>query len=198
MPIDDAQLLADDPRALFGTARAMFAVPYDEIRELQLAAMRYRFESLRPQVQLLDRLAQRHGVDRIDSLADGARLLYPSNVYKSYPFGWLVDQEYGRLTNWLRQLTAHDLSSVDVTGVDSLDEWFTRLEAATDLRVLPFVVDLREAVVRPSRGRGVDTAIRVARRSDTKRPGPTTGPSTSRWRASRSSAPSTARDTARS
>ena len=135
MLTDDAQLLADDPRALFGTARAMFAVPYDEIRELQLAAIRSRFESLRPQVQLLDRLAQRNGVDRLDSLADGARLLYPSNVYKSYPFGWLVDQEYGRLTNWLRQLTAHDLSSVDVTGVDSLDEWFTRLETATDLRV---------------------------------------------------------------
>ena len=132
---DDAQLLADDPRGLFGTARKMFAVPYDEIRELQLAAVQYRFGSLRPQVQLLDRLAQRNGVDVIRSIDDGARLLYPSNVYKSYPFGWLVDQEYGRLTNWLRQITAHDLSSVDVKGVDSLDEWFMRLESATDLRV---------------------------------------------------------------
>jgi hypothetical protein len=135
MRSDDAQLLADDPRALFGTARRMFSVPYAEIRALQLEAMRHRFDSLRPRVQLLDRLAQRNDVEGIDSLADGARLLYPSNVYKSYPFGWLVDDEYGRLTNWLRQLTSHDVSAVDVAGVDSLDEWFTRLEAATDLRV---------------------------------------------------------------
>jgi hypothetical protein len=132
---NDVQLLADDPRGLFGTARKMFSVPYDEIRELQLAALQRRFRALRPQVQLLDRLAQRNDVDAVDTLADAARLLYPSNVYKSYPFGWLVDQEYGRLTNWLRQLTAHDLSGVDLAGVDSLDEWFTRLEAASDLRL---------------------------------------------------------------
>jgi hypothetical protein len=132
---DDATLLGDDPRGLFGTARQMFSVPAPEIRALQLAALQRRFDALRPRVQLLDRLAERNGVDGIDALDDGARLLYPSNVYKSYPFGWLVDDEYPRLTNWLRQLTAHDLSAVDVTGVSSLDEWFARLEAATDLRV---------------------------------------------------------------
>lgn len=135
MNADDAELLADDPRRLFDTARKMFAVPYEEIRELQLSALRHRFRSLRPQVQLLDRLAKRNDVDDVASIADGARLLYPSNVYKSYPFGWLVDQEYGRLTNWLRQLTAHDLSDVELDGIDSLDEWFTRLEASTDLRL---------------------------------------------------------------
>ena len=135
MSADDARLLGDDPRGLFGTARKMFAVPYEEIRELQLAALRQRFRSLRPQIQLLDRLAKRNAVDDVASIADGARLLYPSNVYKSYPFGWLVDQEYARLTNWLRQLTAHDLSGVDVDGVDSLDEWFMRLEASSDLRL---------------------------------------------------------------
>jgi len=131
----DARLLADDPRALFGSASKMFSVPYAEIRELQLEALRYRFDHLRTRVQLLDRLAQRNEVDGIGALEDGGRLLYPSNVYKSYPFGWLVDEEYGRLTKWLGQLTAHDVSRVDITGVESLDDWFTRLESVTDLRV---------------------------------------------------------------
>ena len=40
----------------------MFAVPSPEIRELQLEALRLRFDALRPQVQLLDRLAERNGV----------------------------------------------------------------------------------------------------------------------------------------
>jgi hypothetical protein len=131
----DARLLADDPRGLFGSASKMFAVPYPEIRELQLDALRYRFDALRPRVQLLDRLAERNGVDGIDDLATAGRVLYPSNVYKSYVFAWLTEGEYARLTRWLEQLTAHDLSAVDVDGVDSLDEWFTRLEAVTDLRL---------------------------------------------------------------
>lgn len=113
----------------------MFAVPYPEIRELQLAAVRSRFEALRPRVALLDRLATRSRVDQIDSFADAAGLLYPTNVYKSYAFEWLADGEYDRLTRWLQQLTAHDLSVVQLGGVDSLDSWFAAIEAATDLRV---------------------------------------------------------------
>lgn len=44
---DAAQLLADDPRGLFGSSSKMFSVPYPEIRELQLQALRYRFDHLR-------------------------------------------------------------------------------------------------------------------------------------------------------
>ena len=135
MPTDDARLLADDPRGLFGSSAKMFAVPYDEIRELQLEALRARFDALLPRVQLLSRLAERNGVEGIDDLATGGQLLYPSNVYKSYVFSWLTEGEYDRLTRWLQQLTAHDLSAVNVEGIQSLDEWFDRLEAVTDLRL---------------------------------------------------------------
>ena len=65
----------------------------------------------------------------------GGSILYPSNVYKSYPFEWLSEGRYEKLTKWLQQLTAHDLSNVDLEGVETLDEWFDRLEATTDLRV---------------------------------------------------------------
>jgi hypothetical protein len=132
---DDARLLGDDPRGLFGSAAKMFAVPYREIRALQLEALRMRFDALRSKVQLLGRLAERNSVDRIEDLDAGGRLLYSSNVYKSYVIAWLNDGEYDRLTRWLQQLTAHDLAAVDVSGVESLDEWFARLEATTDLRV---------------------------------------------------------------
>jgi hypothetical protein len=135
MSTDDAREFCDSPRAYFRSARKMFSTPYAEIRKLQLDAMRYRFEELRPRVKLLDRLASRNGVDGIASLDDGGRLLYPSNVYKSYPFAWLEDGDYRRLTNWLQQLSAHDLSKVDLEGALTLDDWFTRLEAATALRL---------------------------------------------------------------
>ena len=135
MSSQSARLLADDPRTLFGTAREMFAVDYGEIRALQLEALRYRFDSLHGKVQLLSRLAERNGVDAVDGFAAASRLLYPSNVYKSYPFDWLVDNRFDRLTRWLAQLTAHNLADVDVAEVESLDNWFERLEAVTELRV---------------------------------------------------------------
>jgi hypothetical protein len=132
---DDAQLLGDDPRGLFGSSSKMFSVPYPEIRELQLQALRYRFDYLKPRVQLLSRLAERNGVSDIVDLETGGRLLYPSNVYKSYPFDWLSEGRYEKLTKWLQQLTAHDLSKVDLQDVETLDEWFSRIEASTDLRL---------------------------------------------------------------
>lgn len=132
---DDALALGDDPRGCFGSAAEMFAVPYAEIRRLQGDVLRHRFEALRPRVALLDRLADRNGVDDVDGVEAGAALLYPSNVYKSYTFDWLVEGRFDRLTRWLQQLTAHDLSGVDIDGVDTLDGWFDRLEAATALRL---------------------------------------------------------------
>ena len=80
MPTADARLLADDPRALFGSASKMFAVPYAAIRELQLEGLRYRFDALRPRVQLLDRLAERNGVDGIDDLATAKARLSRANA----------------------------------------------------------------------------------------------------------------------
>src|SRR5665213_2799961 len=98
----NGQLLADDPRTLFGSARKMFSVPYPEIQQMQLDALRLRFEALQPQVALLARLAERNRVEDITDLEAGGRLLYPSNVYKSYPFDWLSEGRYDRLTMWLQ------------------------------------------------------------------------------------------------
>ena len=135
MSSNTAQEFCDEPRSFFGTARNMYSIPYVEIRRLQLAALQHRFEALRPKVKLLDKLAARNGVDGIEDLATGGKLLYPSNVYKSYPFSWLEEGNYKRLTNWVQQLTTHDLSKVNLDGVVMLDDWFARLEEVTDLRL---------------------------------------------------------------
>ena len=154
MPTADARLLADDPRALFGSASKMFAVPYAEIRELQLEALRYRFDALLPRVQLLDRLAERNGVDGIDDLATAGRLLYPSNVYKSYVFAWLIENEYARLTRWLQQLT----DARSLRRRRRRRRLARRVVHAPGGRdrppAVPLVVDVGEALVRPAwRGR---------------------------------------------
>ena len=130
-----ATKLIEAPRELFPSAADMFAVPYEEVRELQLLGLRRRVGELRERVRVFGRLADRAGVGEVGSLGDGASLLYPSDVYKSYKRDWLFGGEFGRLTQWVQQLTVHDLGGVDTGGCGSLDEWFARLEAASPLVV---------------------------------------------------------------
>jgi len=132
---DDAGLLGDDPRRLFPSAAEMFAVPYGEVADLQLETIRRRFETLAPKVTMLGRLAGQAGIDQIKTLEDGAALLYPSAVYKSYKLSWLEGGDFTSLTEWMGQFTTHDLSGVKAARADSLDEWFSELEEASPLRV---------------------------------------------------------------
>ena len=134
-PRDDACLLGDDPRALFPSAGEMFSVPYSEIVSLQLETMRRRFETLAPKVTMLGRLADQVGIDQIKTLGDGAALLYPSGIYKSYRLSWFEGGDFQSLTDWLAQFTTHDLSAVRAKRANSLDQWFSELELATPLRV---------------------------------------------------------------
>ena len=132
---DEAQLLIDAPRQLFSTAADMYSVPYEQVREWQLVALRRRFEKAVDAVPLARRLADRAGLTSITSLVDGSRLLYPANIYKSYQTAWLESGAFDRMTDWLQQLTAHDLSSVNTAACSSLDQWFTTLEDASPLRL---------------------------------------------------------------
>jgi Acyl-protein synthetase, LuxE len=130
-----SQLLADDPRSLFETARRMYATPYGEVERWQLEAVRQRFDSLVDGVPALKRMAERATVRSVSDLEQTAKLLYPGSIYKSYRLRWLESREFPPLTHWLQQLTTHDLSGVKLEGCATLDEWFTRIEAGTSLRI---------------------------------------------------------------
>lgn len=115
---------------------AWAAVPFETLFSLsraqtegpQLGALINQFEGLRPQVAALDALAKRQGVDRIESLEDAGPLLFDHRVYKSYPFSLIEKRQFGRLTTWLGRLTAHDLSTIPMEDVRSVDGWLDRLD----------------------------------------------------------------------
>src|SRR3546814_16308964 len=62
-------------------------------------------------------------------------LFLPHTAYKSYPLSFLERNRFDALTRWLDGLTAIDLSGVDVSGIDSIDDWLRRLEETTELKV---------------------------------------------------------------
>jgi hypothetical protein len=106
----------------------LFSLPKDEVEEAQLKALALRFRTLRPRVTALNKLASRQGVDRIEAFADAPPVLFDHRVYKSYPLNLVEQRKFDRLTAWLQRLTTHDLSSVPLHGVTSVDSWLDRLD----------------------------------------------------------------------
>ena len=112
----------------------LFALDYDEVAKIQLHHFQKRFEKLRPQLKALDRLADDVDIESITSFDDLASLGFPHTMYKSYATGDVDNGRYDRMTRWLQGLTTHDLSAVNLEGVDTLDGWLDAIEAQTPLR----------------------------------------------------------------
>mgnify|MGYP007022260395 FL=1 len=57
-------------------------------------------------------------------------MLFTHQVYKNYPFAFIERKLFTELTRWLNKLTAYDLSTLDMRGVNTIDEWLARLDEA--------------------------------------------------------------------
>jgi len=113
----------------------IFSLSDAERERFWITAARRRFEEMRPQIAMLGTLADRQGIDRIDTIDDLAPLLFRTTTYNSYPLAWLEKGDFARLTRWLDKLTAVDLSYVNVDGVELIEEWFAALALQTTLIV---------------------------------------------------------------
>jgi hypothetical protein len=133
---DLAEALCADPKSILDCSYGeQFTLSREQIDAIHLAGARKRFGELRPQLVVLDKLATEQGIDEIRTLDDLAPLLFPHTVYKSYPLSSIERNRYDRMTKWLSGLSTADLSGVDSTGVESIDDWLDRLDQGSDLRV---------------------------------------------------------------
>ena len=128
--------MASDPAAFFeNSITRMQSIPFRDLSRLQLEAAMFRFDSLRDRIPILKKLADSIGVSHIADIDDLVPLMFDHNIYKSYPVALLNDCRFDQLTRWLDKLTAHDLSTVDVTGLGSIDDWLEKMDAETPLMV---------------------------------------------------------------
>ena len=135
--VTDARAFANAPADYFGHSwHAMQHMPSDELRELQLHALKLRFDELHDAIPTLQALAANAGISEIEALDDAVPLLFQHTVYKSYPAALLLKNRFTELTRWLDRLTTHDLSGVDVSGAESIDEWLEILDAETPLKTV--------------------------------------------------------------
>jgi len=143
--IDNSQLTVDsgarqmvtDPAEFFGHSYyAMHHLPPNQLDELQLAALKWRFAELRNRIPVLTTLADELKIDGIERTEDVVPLLFQHSVYKSYPSSLLEKNRFSQLTRWLSRLTTCDLSKASVENCDSIDSWLDVLDSQTDLRPL--------------------------------------------------------------
>ena len=101
----------------------------ENLRQLQLEAMRERFAQRRAQVRMLDKRATDMGVAEIRSEADMVPLLFAHQTYKSYPETFIDNAKWGHLNIWLQTLTSRPVVNPDLSNIRDVDDWMERLRA---------------------------------------------------------------------
>lgn len=134
-PLDTAALLEHPERLVELTTTQKYSFSRPALEELQLAALRKRFADLADRVPLLGRFAEEQSIREIQRIEDGALLLLPHTMYKSYPLSAIENSQFNRLTKWVGTLTALDVSKVDATDCVSIDDWIDRMDTSSEVRL---------------------------------------------------------------
>src|ERR1700761_6686942 len=98
-----------------------------DLRQLQLEALRERFEEKRQQISILARRAKETGIDEIRSLNDVVPLLFTHTNYKSYPESFVDKAQWANMNLWLQTLSSQPVRNVQLDGVRDADDWIARL-----------------------------------------------------------------------
>lgn len=110
-----------------------YALAYEEIRDVQIAAMNERLQERVDKVKLVALRARDAGVSQISKLEDAIPLLLPHTAYKSYPESFLTEGRWDRLTKWLGTVTSYPTDNIDLSGVEDIDGWVAACENAGHL-----------------------------------------------------------------
>lgn len=133
----DITLFKNDPAGFFeGSVTKMHSIDPDDLTKLQTAAMQSRFNEHNESIQILRKLADRLGITELNEFNDVVPLMFAHTAFKSYPPALLDKKRFDLMTAWLDKLTSYDLSNVDVSECDSIDQWIEALDEQTPLEVI--------------------------------------------------------------
>lgn len=118
------------------SAEEIFSIEREQVDRIHLAGLQKRFNQLAPQLPPLRMLAEENRMSAINAIDDVVPLLFPHTEYKSYPLSLIDNCRFEQLNLWLDQYTTHDMSGLDLSACQSLDDWLSIVEARTPLRVV--------------------------------------------------------------
>src|SRR5688572_12757429 len=106
VPVEHS-ILKEHPELLVElTNTQKFSFSRQEREDIQLAALKKRFETLVNKVPVLARFAESQGLKSIEKIEDGALLMLPHTMFKSYPLSAVEANRFDKMTKWLQTFTA--------------------------------------------------------------------------------------------
>ena len=134
---DAAGLLLSDPMSLFESSLTkMHSIERSDLAEIQRRAMSLRFKEHYEGIEILRKLADKHGVTDLKEFDDVVPLMFAHTAFKSYPASLLTNKRFDLLAKWLDKQTVYDVSRADMEGCSGLQEFIDRLDAQTELNVV--------------------------------------------------------------
>lgn len=133
-----SQEFSRDPRCVLNYEPAVvWSVPRVELDATRLEVARRKFAESAQSIRMVRELAARSQITAIDSADDLVPLFYRHETFKGYPQSWLEAGDFPRLTRWLGQLCGADVSRVDATGCELIEDWMRVLldQSAVDLQI---------------------------------------------------------------
>jgi len=121
---------AVDRLLAYAKAEDCYTVPFEKVRDLQVAAMNERLQEQVDRIKLVGFRARQAGISEIRDFADVVPLLLPHTAYKSYPESYLTGEKWDKLTKWLGTVSAYPTDNTDLVGITDVDDWIARLENA--------------------------------------------------------------------
>jgi hypothetical protein len=104
-----------------------FEVERSDLVPMWLVAANDLLAERRQRIPVLSRVADSVGIDTISSLEDLVPLLFAHSVYKSYPRSLLDKRRWDGLTNWLDTVSTSSVKNLDLSGVETQDDWVAAL-----------------------------------------------------------------------
>lgn len=133
----DPERLRENPGSFLDyPIEAVYALQPEELDDIRLLLAQRRFATARDRIQMVRQLASQNQVSAITGFDDLLPLFYNHETFKSYPQSWLEAGDFKRLTRWLGKLCAVDLSAVDTSSCETIEDWIKALAQQSSVDLL--------------------------------------------------------------
>jgi hypothetical protein len=125
---------AEDPLCILDYPAAFIeTIDPADLADAQLAIAQRKFAAAVEHIEMVRQLADRNEVKAITEFDDLIPVSYNHETFKSYPQSWLEAGDFKRLTRWLGKLCAADVSQVDASSCELIEDWMTVLKAQSSI-----------------------------------------------------------------
>lgn len=114
----------------------VFSVEPAELYNMQLSLAQKRFETSKENIGMVNRMASQNQIDEINSFNDLLPLCFNQETFKGYPQAWLESADFQRMTKWLSKLCSADLSNVDASSCELIEDWIRVLKEQSDVDLM--------------------------------------------------------------